>query len=387
MKIGKKIATSLVTLLLSTTCLEAISWEHKNAGSDAKLVMFGFSQVGAEAGDDIIKDNSNSDVKFTADRIRLGWKYISGPIRGKVFLDFNQPTNSKEDTGFRRVMKDAFISYRANKALSIKAGLIKTPLGMGFTIPGWNLDVIKRAFDKKLAFERGTGIMFSGRAIGFDGGKVNGFEMGHERPWKGFGYDLMIANQTTRSGAVLESDKNGGEANAYIGRIMYDWTELFHTELAYGLVGKAGGTDNSKAYKALNFGLDSHFGRSNFKFEYYNVKNIQGRDGWDMQTFATTGTHYITDTIELAVKDVRGKEEFDGRESDVSNTYLGINFHLHTANNKMDRKNKRKRNSHKVMVNYVIANGDTDTFNNKGKTKTGSFYKDDAILVQYQFKF
>jgi len=70
---------------------------------------------------------------------------------------------------------------------------------------------------------------------------------------------------------------------------------------------------------------------------------------------------------------------------------LGVNFHLHTANNKMDRKNKRKRNSHKVMVNYVIAGGDTDTFNKSMGTnfkgKTGSFYRDDAILAQYQFKF
>ena len=392
MKIGTKIATGLVTLILTTTYAEAISWEHKNAGSDAKLVVFGFSQVGAEMGDGIIKPDSDSNVKFTADRIRLGWKYISGPIRGKVFLDFNQPTDSKEDTGFRRVMKDAFISYRVNNALSIKAGLIKTPLGMGFTIPGWNLDVIKRAFDKKLAFERGTGIMFSGRDIGFgNGAKVNGFEMGHERPWKGFGYDLMIANQTTRSGAVKESDKNGGEANSYIGRVMYDWTELLHVELAYGLIGKAGGTENSRAYKALNFGVDSHFGRSNLKFEYYDVENIQGRDGWDMTTMATTATHYITDTIELAVKDVRGSEDFDGRKSDVSNTYLGVNFHLHTANNKMDRKNKRKRNSHKVMVNYVVAGGDTETFNKSMGTnfkgKTGSFYRDDAILAQYQFKF
>jgi len=391
MKIGIKIATGLATILLVTTYADAISWEHKNAGSDAKLVLFGFSQIGAEMGDGVIKEDSNSDVKFTADRIRLGWKYISGPIRGKVFLDFNQPTDSKEDTGFRRVMKDAFISYRADKALSIKAGLIKTPLGMGFTIPGWNLDVIKRAFDKKLAFERGTGLMFSGRAIGFDGGKVNGFEMGHERPWKGFGYDVMIANQTTRSGAVKESDKNGGEANSYIARVMYDWTELMHVELAYGLMSKAGGTEDSKAYKAWNFGVDSHFSRSNLKFEYYDVENIQGRDGWDMSTIATTGTHYITDTIELAVKDVRGSEDFDGRKSDVSNTYLGVNFHLHTVNNKMDRKNKRKRNSHKVMVNYVVADGDTDTFNKSigqnFKGKTGSFYRDDAILAQYQFKF
>ncbi|HIO95457.1 MAG TPA: hypothetical protein EYG67_01410, partial [Campylobacterales bacterium] len=70
-----KIASGLAFTLLTTTTASAISWEHKNAGSDAKLVMFGFSQIGAEAGDGVIKDDSDAQVKFGADRIRLGWKY------------------------------------------------------------------------------------------------------------------------------------------------------------------------------------------------------------------------------------------------------------------------------------------------------------------------
>jgi hypothetical protein len=55
---------------------------------------------------------------------------------------------------------------------------------MGFTIPGWNLDIVERGFDKQLAMERNMGIMLSGRDMFFgNNGKVNGFEMGHERPW------------------------------------------------------------------------------------------------------------------------------------------------------------------------------------------------------------
>jgi len=387
-----KIATGLASILVLTTTASAISWEHKNAGSDAKLVMFGFSQINAATGDGSIKEDSDSKIKFGADRIRLGWKYFSGPIVGKVFLDFNQATDKKEDTGFRRIMKDAFIGYKYSDEVQIKAGLIKTPVGMGFTIPGWNLDVIKRGFDKKLAFERGTGILISGRDIGFGNkGKVNGLEMGHERPWKGFGYDVMIANQATRSGAVKESDKKGGEGNAYMGRVMFDWGQELHTEASYGMNPHAGGTEQSQAYKVFNVGVDSHFDRSNIKFEYYNVENIQGRDGWDMSTYATTATHYVTDTVELAIKDIRGSEDLDGQTSDVSNTYVGVNFYINPANNKMDRKNKRKRNTHKIMVNYVKAAGDTDLFNTSRaedfKKGTGSFYRDDTILAQYQFKF
>jgi len=387
-----KIATGLATLLIGTTTLNAVSWEHKNAGSDAKLVLFGFSQLGAEAGDGVIKEESDSNVKFGADRIRIGWKYFSGNVVGKVFLDFNQATDDKEDVALRRVIKDAFVGYNFNNAVAVKLGLIKTPVGMGFTIPGWNLDVIKRGFDKKLAFERGTGLMISGRDIGFGKfAKVNALEMGHERPWKGFGYDIMVANQTTRSGAVKESDHKGAEGNAYMARVMFDWTELAHVEASYGTNPHAGGTENSLAYKVKNFGVDSHFGKGNVKFEYYDVENIQGRKGWDMTTTAVTGTYYLTDTLEFAVKDIRGSEDLDGQTSDVSNTYIGFNIYLNPANNKMDRKNKRKRNSHKIQINYVKAGGDTEIFNTSRaedfKKGTGSFYRDDAILAQYQFKF
>jgi len=387
-----KVATGLAFILLTTTSSSAISWEHKNAGSDAKLVLFGFSQIGAETGDGVIKSDSDAKVKFGADRIRLGWKYFSGNVVGKVFLDFNQATDDKEDVALRRVIKDAFVGYKFSDDVQVKAGLIKTPVGMGFTIPGWNLDVIKRGFDKKLAFERNTGLMISGRDIGFgNNGKVNALEMGHERPWKGFGYDIMIGNQATRSGAVNKSTKSNAQGNSYYGRVMFDWGQELHTEASYGTSPMAGGTKDSKDYNVFNFGVDSHFGRSNLKFEYYDVKNIKGRDGWDMSTTAVTGTHFVTDTIELAVKDIRGSEKLDGQTSDVSNTYLGVNFYLNPANNKMDRSSKRKRNSHKVMVNYVVAGGDTDLFNTSRaddfKKGTGSFYRDDVILAQYQFKF
>jgi len=387
-----KIASGLAFTLLTTTTVSAISWKHKNAGSDAKLVMFGFSQIGAAAGDGSINKASDSKVKFGADRIRLGWKYISGNVAGKVFLDFNQATSDKEDVALRRVIKDAFIAYKFNDNVQVKAGLIKTPVGMGFTIPGWNLDVVKRGFDKQLAFERGTGLMVSGRDIGFgNNGKVNALEMGHERPWKGFGYDLMIANQTTRSGAVKKSDKKAGEGNAYMGRVMFDWGQELHTEASYGTSPMAGGTKDSEDYNVFNFGVDSHFGKGNVKFEYYDVENIQGKKDWDMTTTAVTGTYFVADAIELAVKDIRGSEDIDGQTSDVSNTYLGVNFYLNPANNKMDRSSKRKRNSHKVMVNYVLAGGDTEIFNTNRATnfkgKTGSFFRDDTILAQYQFKF
>jgi len=369
----------------------AFDMKGKVGQTNAKLQIFGFAQLEARGGDGVIDDNENADIKFKAQRIRLGWKYSAGRVKGKVFLDFNQPHDDKSGVGVPNMIKDAFASYKVDNYLVVKLGISKIPIGMGFTTPGWNLDVVERGLDKALAFERSMGVTLSGRDIGFgNNAKVNGFEMGHERPWKGFGYDIMIANQAGRSGSVTNA--NPGDANAYIARVSFDWTELLHTELSYGLSEKAGGIEgteiggvplasDTKAYKAINFGVDSHFGRGNAKFEYFDAENLRGQDNWDETTFSLTGTYYVTDTLELATKHIQGTSDKSGVETDLSNTYIGFNYYLEPANSKMSRGAKKKRNAHRIQVNYVVANGDTDTWNGlKG-------YKDDAILAQYQFKF
>jgi len=357
---------------------KASSWKSKHK-------FFGFSQMGVQFGDGA-KKGKNADLAFDFDRIRLGWKYFSGNLAGKVFLDFAKKGSDNGSVGVPDVVKDAFIAYKFDDALALKVGVLKTPVGMGFTIPGWNLDVIKRGFDKKLAFERAAGIMISGRDIGFgNDGKVNGLEMGHERPWKGFGYDLMVTGATGRSGAVNSKDEDGkvygaNKENGYMGRLMFDWTQSLHAEVGYGKI--AGNTDGSgEDYTVLNAGIDSHFNRANVKAEYYDVQNIRGKDGWDMNTLALTGTYYLTDTLEFAVKDIRGTETRAGKDAKAANTYIGLNYYINPKNNKMDRKARRGRNRHRIQVNYVLSDVDKEF---KG---VGALYKDDAILLQYQFKF
>ena len=370
--------------------VEAPKAVTSNSDWSSKQKFFGFSQMGVGFGDGV---TTTGDYKFQADRVRLGWKYFSGPLAGKVFLDFAKSGSDKNGLGVPEVIKDAFISYKLDDALVVKAGVIKTPVGMGFTIPGWNLDVIKRGFDKKLAFERAFGVMLSGRDMGFGNkGKVNGLEMGHERPWKGFGYDLMASGQTGRSGAVINA--NPGNGSAYMGRLMFDWTEALHLEGSYGVSQEAGGTNAAKDikkkviattdnedYKVMNFGIDSHFGKANLKAEYYDVANIRGVKGWDINTMALTATYYLTDTLEIAVKDIRGTETRSGKDATAANTYIGLSYYINPKNNKMSRKAKRGRNRHRVQINYVLADVDEDF---KG---VGALYKDDAILLQYQFKF
>jgi len=351
----------------------------------SKHKFFGFSQIGVKFGDGA-KLGDDADIGFEADRIRLGWKYFSGKLAGKVFLDFAKKGSDNGSVGVPDLIKDAFIAYKFDDAMVLKAGVIKTPVGMGFTIPGWNLDVIKRGFDKKLAFERAFGVMISGRDIGFgNNGKVNGLEMGHERPWKGFGYDIMVSGATGRSGAVNSKGEDGSifksnQTNSYMGRLMFDWGQELHTEIAYG-VGK-GQTDGSgEDYKVLNAGIDSHFSGANLKAEYYDVQNIRGSAGWDMNTLALTGTYYLTDTIEFAVKNISGTESRKGVDSDARNTYIGLNYYINPKNNKMDRKSRRGRNRHRVQINYVSTDVD------KSFKGVGALFKEDAVLLQYQFKF
>lgn len=380
-KFTKLAIAASVVLLAATSAQAGYTLKKKIGAQETKFTIFGFSQLEARGGDGIIKDDQDAAVKFGAQRVRLGVKYSAGHVRGKLFLDLNRPHDDKSLVGLPDMVKDAFVTYFVNNAFAVKFGLIKTPLGMGFTIPGWNLDVVERGFDKQLAFERDMGLMISGRGIGYEGNKANGFEMGHERPWHGFGYDIMIANQAGRSGAVTEAAP--GNDNAYLGRVMWDWGEILHTEASYGVSKQAGGL-GTEDYQALNFGIDSHFGEGNVKFEMFRADNIKGVDGWKENTYALTGTYYVDPQFELAVKHIQGDAEKDGVSTNLGNTYIGFNYYVSPFDAKMTRSAKRKRNAHRVQFNYVLASGDTDG----DKVWNGlKGYKDDAWLVQYQYKF
>jgi len=403
-------AAAAATLFMAADASAAYTLSKKIGDVDTKLDIYGFAQLEARGGDGTFEDKNDvvadehAAVKFGAQRIRLGWNYTAGKVRGKVFLDFNQAHDDKGGVGIPDMVKDAFVSYVADDALVLKVGLIKMPHGMSFTIPGWNLDIVERAFDKALAMERNVGVMLSGRDMFLgNNGKVNGFEMGHERPWKGFGYDIMIANQAGRSGAV--SNAVAGNANSYAARLMFDYTEALHTEVSYAVSEAAGGivgqvingnpalTANTEDYKSLNFGIDSHFlDGANVKFEYFDGKNIQGELDRNEKTYALTGTYAINKYIEPAFKHIQGSaERATGDKADLGNTYLGVNLYISPFDGKMDRMSKRNRNAHRMQFNYVIASGDTDIEAN-GKSQwlnAGGLkgYVNDAWLFQYQYKF
>ena len=381
-----KLAVGTASVLLMASSAQAGYTIKKKVGKvDTKLTIFGFSQLEARGGKGTIGDE-NSKLSFGAQRVRFGWKYVAGKIRGKVFLDFNQDhaTNPKTGDGaaMPKMVKDAFISYVQSPAFVIKAGLIKMPNGMGFTMPGWNLDIAERGFDKKLVLERNTGLMISGRDIGMgNNGKVNGFEMGHERPWIGFGYDIMIANQASRSGAI-KSSKNGG--NSYAIRGMYDNTEKFHIEISMAKSenadGKNAATTNKKSYTNANIGIDSNLGKLSLKAEYFNAKNIKGMDHDEKVATATVG-YFVAPSFEVVTKYMNGTSTKSSADTSLTNIYVGFNYFLSSPHDGFARKAKRTRNQHKVVFNYILASGDKSTWTGLGG------YKDNAFVMQYQFKF
>jgi hypothetical protein len=383
-KIMIKLLINIVLITIVTTTANAKdTFDKKVININAKLTFCGMTQIVAGTGDGYIKEDSSSNVKFGTDRIRLGWKFVSKDIKGKVLLDFNQPADKKEDVGAYKMVKDAYLVYKFSDELVVKAGIVKTPVGMGFTMSGWNIDAVTKSFDRQLAFDRINGIMVSGRDIGMKNDAiVNGFETGHERPMKGFGYDLMFGNQASRSNAVIKSDENNSEDNAYMARIHFDLDEAFHFEISSGVSPNASGFENSKSYKVLNVGIDSHFNNGkNIKFEYYKVSGIKGVEH-KMNTFASTYTQYLTSNVEFIIKDILGYEDENNIKRDVRNTYIGLNYYLNQSNAKLNRMSKRQNNEQVIKINYIATSGDTKDF-----VGAGNVYKANSIVMLYQFKF
>ena len=405
----KLAAGAAAVLLMSTSAHAGYTMKKKVGDVDTKLTFFGFAQLEAVGGEGMqIKnaksvDKAGTNIAFRAQRIRLGWKYQAGKLRGKVFLDFNQKHGDQGATdgaAMPSMVKDAFISYVADPAYVIKAGLIKMPNGMSFTMPGWNLDIAERGFDKSLVLERNTGLMVSGRGIGWKGNKVNGFEMGHERPWKGFGYDVMIANQASRSKAVADTTKMGG--NSYAVRGMFDYTEKLHLEASYaesenadggpGVTytekGKTINKTNGVSYKNINIGVDSNLGKLSLKAEYFDAHNIAGISGYNEQVITATAGYFVMPTLELVGKFMNGSAQgktATAKDTSLTNAYLGMNIFISQPYQDFSRKAKRMRNQHKVVLNYIVASGDTTGSTNEWNGLGG--YKANAFIAQYQFKF
>jgi len=352
-----------------------ITLKDKVGDKEIKLNIYGFSQFEVRGGDG---NSAEGGVYFRAQRVRIGFNYFHGPIGGKLFLDFNQ-SHTKDDAGLPKMIKDAFMSYKFSNAAFIKLGMFKTPLGMDFTTPGWNLDIALRAEEKGLVLERDFGFMISGRLIGQPEDKAmkcNGLEMGNERQGYGFGYDLGVFNPAGRAGAVSWDKSLLGDALAYVGRLHYDYGPAFHIEAAFGTSEQAGGPD-TEDYSVFDFGVSSEFGKWELKAEYISGSDIRGVKDWDSDAYFLSGGFMLADNLQGVVRYYSAtSDKVDLPSVTLDNTVIGLNWYLSPL-----RYKPRDLQRHKIVFNYIIASGDTDSW-------TGvSGFRDDAWVLQWQYKF
>ena len=130
----KVAAAAAMVLLCSSNAIAGYDLKKKIGDVDTKLTIFGFSQSEMRGGEGSATDGEGKDISLHAQRLRLGWKYSSGKVRSKVFLDFNQNSAANKTTdaggasgiGVPDNIKDAFIAYAFDKAFIPKMGVIVT---------------------------------------------------------------------------------------------------------------------------------------------------------------------------------------------------------------------------------------------------------------------
>jgi hypothetical protein len=371
----------VAVLVLAPTAHAKITLQETIDERTIQLKIYGFSQLEARGGDGY---SDEGDLFFRAQRVRIGFNYFHGPISGKLFLDVNQSFTSRE-AGLPKAVKDAFVAYTFSNAAFIRLGMIKTPVGMGFTIPGWNLDILERQkLDKGLVLERDFGLMVSGRLIGQERYtdrrqmSVNGLEMGTERQGYGLGYDVGVFNPAGRSDAVIWNEDQLGGALAYAARVHYDHGPELHAEVSYGISEEAGGPHTAD-YSVLSVGVASELRDwgLELKAEYLSGSDIRGIEGWDQGCWSLTAGYMLRANLQAMVKTYQAEADHPHSGSaSLGNTYVGFNLFLSPLTAR-----HRDLQRHKLVINYIFSDADDASWTGLGGLA------DDAWGVSWQYRF
>jgi hypothetical protein len=409
--VGVALAMAFVLAVLCPTTEAKFTLKDKVGEKETKLSIYGFSQLEVRGGEGWnLRSGLTGDdgPMFAAQRIRWGMNYQHGNIAGKLFIDFNQlfertavrgvdtDDDGQHDTnvitaldaaGLPLAVKDAFVAYRFSNAFMVRLGMIKTPLGMDFTIPGWNLDIVQRGgLEKALVLERDMGLTISGRLIGQGDEKpmkTNGLEMGAERQGKGFGYDFFVGNPAGRSAAVVWNRGVVGNGLSYVGRVHFDMGKELHVEAAYGISELAGGTLESEDYSVMDVGVASELFKSKLelKVEYIAGTNIRGTKDRNQTAAVFTAGWLFVPSWQAVIKTYQATSERLAQEDTaLGNTYIGFNWFISRLSEK-----HRDLQRHKIAMNYILVNGDDVDSETPWNGMAG--YRDAAWLVQWQYKY
>ena len=357
------------------------------------MFQYGFEQYNRKGG------NSNRDgLEFDADRVRFGTKMKWGDWDGGLHFDAKDSRGGGVTT-LDNFIRDAYIQYKFGGAAKLKLGQFKTPVGMGYTLSGSRLPLVKRTFTARLALDRSIGAMLSGRNVGGD--KETG----------GFGYDVGIFNTADRSQAVAGIDsKQKGDDHSFAARLMYDYGKVLHVQAYYGQIENAGGIeksenvlceaadignaglpqcakvgqvkatntvdDDTEDYEVMGAGMIYKNGPMHFRAEYIDGKDVRGRDGYDEQAWYLMAGYKFTDIVEGVVRyqdmecdNCGGAANVD---EDINRLEVGLNFYL----------GPNDRNG-RVQLNYVRVGGDEEDYS--GRAAGDDRY--DALLGQVQLYF
>mgnify|MGYP005719239755 CR=1 FL=1 len=195
-----------------------------------------------------------------------------------------------------------------------------------------------------------------------------------------------MTNPASRSASVTSGTE--GADYAWIGRLMYDWKDMFHIEASYAMTENAGGDAypgehggarliTSHDYRLWTAGVDFNYRNWNLAGEYLKGSNLFGTGDRDQTTWwAQIGyrykmwkpwvRHYSTESVGVV-----GTAFLTDENTDLGNTHIGITAYL-------DRNNDHNNN---LKLAYVIASGDKNEWNGQGG------YNADVGILQWQMAF
>lgn len=311
----------------------------------------GFLQVTGE----VLGRPHEDGFEWGADRARVSVDWSHERFFAKLQLDLNvDKPHESPDAGLPNIAKHAFVGYHLTDQLALRAGQSKAPIGMDFNRAGSDLDITKRGLEKGLVFEFVPGITLVGQDFG------------------PFGFDVGVYRIASRSTAVATDPEPNvdGDALAWAGRLRLDTHENLHWEASWGKSGEAGGR-GTRDYRVWDVGGWWQHDRWTLRSELIRGKNLRGVANTSERVGYVHIGYAVQPKIELVTRHYRGQHRAARVETDLANTYVGVNL-----------RSRPDSQHNRLQINYVFSGGDEAGYGGLRRE-----YIDDALLMQWQLQF
>jgi len=309
--------------------------------AEMKTSWSGYGQVTAESGEGTNSATTGRGLKFGQGKVRMTAKAKYAKSWAKVQLDHKVSHSANSGT----TIQDLILGYKCKMDLfNLRAGKFKSTLGMDANSSSSKLDIAKRGLDNDLVFGRQVGLGLNGN-IGF-----------------GLSYNLNYFN-----------GNNAGTDNTYALGLAYDRNTL-HVEGSFGTKEDvSAGAD----LKVMNFGASYGLGAVTLKTEYTKADNFSATNDKVTSMYVHAG-YKAMDSLEVVLRHYMNKYELGTTESDISNTFVGLNYWI-------------EENS-RIQLNYIFVGGEDRDSKATGNTVAWSStnldsYTANALVANLQIKF